>query len=192
MISLRIGGRYDVLSFTSTGMVKGTIYRVRRGNMNVKGLSNPVFRSRGITLVEILLVISVLVILLSFAMPSAGSATARAELKAAFENVQYSVGAARNVARMTESSVSLNIVATGPEPSGTSSVLSSAGGSAQTITFGRSAGPDLQDYRLPEGIRLVADRDSYVFDERGLVSEPGHILLVSEADESLTSTVEIE
>lgn len=184
MISLRIGGRYVVLLFMSTGMVKGTKRRVRRGNMNVTGLSNPVFRSRGITLVEILLVISVLVILLSFAMPSAGSATARAELKAAFENVQYSVDAARNAARMTESSVSLDIVATGPAPS--------AAGSAQTLTFGPSAGPDLQDYRLPEGIRLVADRDSYVFDERGLVSEPGHILLVSEADESLTSTVEIE
>ena len=159
--------------------------------MNVKGLSNPVFRSRGITLVEILLVISVLVILLSFAMPSVGSATARAELKAAFENVQYSVDAARNAARMTESSVSLNIVSTGSEPPGFSSDLSAAG-SAQTITFDSAAGPGLQDYQLPEGIRLVADRASYVFDGRGLVSEPGHLLLVSEADESLTSTVEIE
>lgn len=188
MISLRIGGRYVMLSFMSTGMVKGAKRRVRRGNMNVKGHSNPVFRSRGITLVEILLVISVLVILLSFAMPSAGSATARAELKAAFENVQYSVDAARNAARMTESSVSLDIVSNGLGLSGPSSDV----GSAQTITFGREAGPDLQDYRLPEGIRLVADRDSYVFDERGLVSEPGRILLVSEADESPTSTVEIE
>jgi len=164
--------------------------------MNVIVHSNPVFRSRGITLVEILLVISLLVVLLSFAMPSAGSATARAELKAAFENVQYSVGVARNVARMTESSVSLNILSNG---SRSNASASSAADAAQTITFGRpaagsrdAAGPDLQDYRLPEGIRLVADRDSYIFDERGLVSEPGRILLVSAADESLTYTVEIE
>ena len=155
--------------------------------MNVKGYPNPGFRSRGITLVEILLVISVLVILLSFALPSAGGATARAELKATSENVQYSVDAARNVARMTESGISLNIQTNSPD-------------SAQILTFTRSAkngrsaaaGPDLQDYRLPPGIRLVADRDAFVFDERGMVSEPGHILLVSEADESLTSTVEIE
>jgi type II secretory pathway pseudopilin PulG len=159
--------------------------------MNVNGLSNPVFRSRGITLVEILLVISVLVILLSFAMPSVGSATASAELKATFENVQYSIGAARNVARMTESSVSLNILSSGG---------SSTTDPVQTITFSRPAengdaaagGPDLQDYRLPAGIRLMADREAYVFDGRGLVSEPGRILLVSDADESLTSTIEIE
>jgi len=165
--------------------------------MNVNGHSNPVFRSRGITLVEILLVISVLVILLSFALPSAGSASARAELKATFENVQYSIDAARNVARMTESSVSLNVLSSG----GLSALGSDpATDPAQTITFSRPAddgdraapGPDLQDYRLPEGIRLVADREAYVFDERGLVSEPGRILLVSAVDESLTFTIEID
>jgi Tfp pilus assembly protein FimT len=163
--------------------------------MNVNSFSNPVIRSRGITLVEILLVISVLVVLLSFAMPSAGSASARAELKAAFENVQYSIGAARNVARMTETSVSLDILS-----SGSSSGLAPATGAVQTLSFSRpaqsgeaaTAGPDLQDYRLPEGVRLVADRDAYVFDERGLVSEPGRILLVSSADEELTFTIEIE
>jgi competence protein ComGC len=92
--------------------------------MNVKALSNPVTRSRGITLVEILLILSLLAILLSFAMPSVGNATARAELKASVENVQYSVSAARNVARMTESSIALNI-------------QSSPADKVQRITFSR-------------------------------------------------------
>lgn len=157
--------------------------------MNVKALSNPVTRSRGITLVEILLILSLLVILLSFAMPSVGNATARAELKASVENVQYSVSAARNVARMTESSVALNI-------------QSSPADKAQRITFSRpeesqgdsmgSQEVGLQEYRLPEGIRLVSDHERFVFDPRGLVGEAGRILLVSAADESISSAVDVE
>lgn len=159
--------------------------------MNVNVLSNPVSRSRGITFVEILLVISLLVILLSFAMPSVGTAAARAELKAATENVQYSIGAARNLARTTESSVAVNI----------GSVTESAAGAAdpfQSITFSRPEsknvrhGPDIQDYHLPAGLRLVSDYDRYVFDSRGLVREPGRIVLVSMADESISFTIDIE
>jgi competence protein ComGC len=153
--------------------------------MNVKALSNPVTRSRGVTLVEILLILSLLVILLSFAMPSIGSATARAELKATVENVQYSVSAARNVARMTESSVALNI-------------QSSPADKIQKITFSRpeesmgALGVGLQEYRLPEGIRLVSDHERFVFDSRGLVGEAGRILLVSAEDESISSAVDVD
>jgi Tfp pilus assembly protein FimT len=163
--------------------------------MNVKALSHPVSRSRGITLVEILLILSLLVILLSFAMPSVGSATARAELKATVENVQYSVSAARNVARMTESSVAMN-------------VHSSPADLVQTITFSRpgesmtapggakelggTQGLGLQEYRLPEGIRLESDHERFVFDPRGLVGEAGRILLVSTADESISAAVDVK
>jgi hypothetical protein len=38
---------------------------------------------------------------------------------------------------------------------------------------------------------MVADRDSYVFDERGLVENPGTILLVSTVDESITSSIAV-
>lgn len=167
--------------------------------MNVNALSNPVSRSRGITLVEILLVISLLVILLSFAMPTVGNATARAELKATVENVQYSVSAARNVARMTESSLALNIESSPAE-------------NVQRITFSRpeehqdvngqaahgqgaqegTQGLGLQEYRLPEGILLVSEHEQFVFDPRGLVGEAGRIMLVSAADESISATIDVE
>jgi Tfp pilus assembly protein FimT len=162
--------------------------------MNVNALSNPVSRSRGITLVEILLVISLLVILLSFAMPTVGNATARAELKATVENVQYSVAAARNVARMTESSLALNIESSPAE-------------NVQKITFsrpqerqsalgqgaqGEAQGLGLQEYRLPEGILLVSEHEQFVFDPRGLVGEAGRIMLVSAADESISATIDVE
>ena len=160
--------------------------------MNVKGHSNPVFRSRGITLVEILLVISLLVVLLSFALPTAGSASARAELKAAIENVEYSIGTARNVARMTESGISLQLV----NPDNASGLSDTP----QRIRFSApEAGEDeqeislhLQEYLLPNTIRMISERERFEFDARGLVLEPGRILLVSTADESITSAIEVQ
>jgi prepilin-type N-terminal cleavage/methylation domain-containing protein len=142
-------------------------------------------RERGITLVEILIAISVLVILVAFALPSAGTAAARAEMKAALENLEYSVGTARNVARLTESSISLHIE-------------TSPGDASPLIRFsgqdGRRAksSPDIQEYQLPESIQLVADRDHFVFDPRGLVDEPGRILLVSVIDDELRATLDID
>jgi prepilin-type N-terminal cleavage/methylation domain-containing protein len=167
--------------------------------MNVKALSKPVSRSRGVTLVEILLVISLLVILLSFAMPTVGNATARAELKATLENVHYSVAAARNVARMSESSVAMNIeyspaenvqkiTFSRPEESRAADMGPEGEGSSQVGTQGLG----LQEYRLPAGIRLVSDHERFVFDPRGVVGEAGRIMLVSAADESISSAIDVE
>lgn len=154
--------------------------------MNNNALYHPYSRSRGVTLVEILLVVAVLVILLSFAMPSVGTATARAELKAAVENVQYSIDAARNLARMTESSVTVNIGrASRPE----AAAGAESSDEPQRIMFSRS---EIQDYVLPADIRLVADQDSYVFDSRGLVLEPGRVTLLSAADESISAALDIK
>lgn len=156
--------------------------------MNNNALSNPFSRSRGVTLVEILLVVAVLIILLSFAMPSVGNATARAEMQAAAENVQYSIDAARNLARMTESSVAVNIEPSS-QPEASAGAESGFGGEPQRITFSK---PEIQDYLLPAGIRLVADHDRYVFDARGLVLEPGRVMLLSVTDDSISSAIDIK
>ena len=142
-------------------------------------------RARGITLVEILLALSVLIILVAFAVPAAGTASARADLKAALENLDYSVGTARNVARLTESSITITI-----EPP--------SGDTAQVITFSRAEKasgkqvPDIPEYRLPESIEVVSDQERYVFNARGLVESPGRILLVSRADDEITATLDID
>jgi prepilin-type N-terminal cleavage/methylation domain-containing protein len=152
--------------------------------MNLQQLQHPVTRARGITLIEILLVISVMAIMVAFALPAADTATARAELKAAVENLEYSVGTARNVARMTESSISLDIE-------------SSTADAPQTISFsypGQKSGkrgPDIQSYSLPEGIELITDLERFVFDPRGMVEQPGRILLVSRVDEEVSSVLDI-
>jgi prepilin-type N-terminal cleavage/methylation domain-containing protein len=139
---------------------------------------------RGITLVELLLVISLLVILVAFALPSAGNATARADLHVAVENLEHSIATARNVARLTESSIALTIESATDETS-------------QRITFGRpphyqgTKGPDIPEYMLPEGIALISNQDSYVFDKRGLVEQPGRLVLVSRNNDAISSSLEI-
>jgi type II secretory pathway pseudopilin PulG len=138
-------------------------------------------RERGITLVEILLVIALLVVVLSFAIPTMGNASAKAEMQVAVENVTYSVKMARNTARLREDRVELAFRTLAGEPS-------------QTLSFNRpdsGRGTDIADYRLPDSVELVADQASFLFDERGLVENPGTITLVSRNDETVTETIEV-
>jgi len=142
-------------------------------------------RASGITLIEILLALSVLAILVAFALPSVGNATARAEMKAAIENLQYSFDTARKVARMNESSVIVVIEA-------------DAGETSQTITFagsgsdGRHSGPDIPEYVLPSEVLLESEHDRFVFDPRGLVEQPGIIRLASRTDETIGFELYVE
>lgn len=144
-------------------------------------------RCRGVTLIEILLILGLLLIIASFAAPSMSSATARADMRATSENLQYSIRTARNTARMTESKVIMHILEEGP------------GGQSQHITFSVS-GPDLtntgqpglQEDRLPVNIKLVSEYSSYEFDGRGMVQNPGVITLVSRTDDSLMTSFEVK
>ncbi len=143
-------------------------------------------RCLGVTLIEILLILGLLVIVASFAAPAMSGATARADMRAASENLQYSIRIARKTARMTESVVTMNIMEDGQSEQN------------QRITFsvsekGRKAlgQLELQEDRLPADITLVSDYSSYQFDGRGIVKNPGTITLVSRADESLITSFEV-
>ena len=142
-------------------------------------------RQRGITLVEILIVVAVLAVLASFAVPSFGKATAQAELKAALENVQYSVDTARNIARMNGTSVSLDL---GQAPGSEAFQLDFSSPNPNKSNLLR----DLQAYRLPEDIRLESEFESFLFDDRGMVAIPGTITLVSTAYDSLQTSIPVQ
>ena len=150
-------------------------------------------RCRGVTLIEILLILGLLVIIISFAAPSFSSATARANMHAASENLQYSIRIARNTARMTESKVTMKILQEAPGASGGQEAQS------QHITFSVSrpglkaiSQPGLQEYRVPVDIELVSEHRSYEFDGRGFILNPGVITLLSRTDESLIASFKIE
>lgn len=151
-------------------------------NMSPGRASNNRFRARGITLVEILIVVSVLVVLASFAIPSIGNATARAEMTAAVENVRYSVESARKLARATERRVVLS-VSDAPGPGGQAITIRRLDGDAEDA---------LQDYRLPDAVRIASATETFTFDRLGLAEQPGRLVLVSTIDDAITESVPVE
>ena len=142
---------------------------------------------QGITLIEILVILGFLAIIASFAAPSISTATARADMRAASENLQYSIQSARNTARMTESKVTMNIL---EEEQGEQGQRVTFAVSEQGLKALGQAG--LQDDRLPVDIKLVSDYSSFEFDGRGIVENPGVITLVSRMDESLFTSFEVK
>ena len=139
----------------------------------------------GITVIEILLIISVAAVLLTFAIPSVSGAAARADIRAATENIQFSIDAARNTARLAEVSVVLEIE-------------SLADNSAQRVTFSspsakgeRLAAGRLQDYLVPDSVLLRYEHNRFQFNERGMVELPGEILLVSREDDSIKNSLQV-
>ena len=145
---------------------------------------------QGITLIEILVILGFLAILASFAVPSISTATARADMRAASENLQYSIQSARNTARMTESKVTMNILEEEQEEQGVRGQRITFSVSEQGLKALGQAG--LQDDRLPVDIKLVSDYSSFEFDGRGIVENPGVITLVSRMDESLFTSFEVK
>ena len=106
-------------------------------------LRNPASNSKGISLIEILLGLAVLVILLSFAVPSVSGAAVKAEMSATLENVHYSIQAARQTARINESAIAMNISAGNEQRP------------IQTISFS-SANRKKADSRADTGIYVAA------------------------------------
>ena len=144
-------------------------------------------RYLGITLIEILLILGMLAVIASLAVPSLSTATSRTDMRVASENLQYSIRTARNSARMTESKVTMNISEFGQD------------GQSQQITFSVS-GPGqkatgqalFQEDHIPADIKLVSDNGAFEFDGRGIVLNPGVITLVSMVDESLQASITVE
>ena len=143
-------------------------------------------KDRGVTLIEVLLVVVLLVVLMSFAIPSFSGANTQAEMRVAGESLQFAIRSARNTARMTESAVSMNL----------QDDLEGAGQRISFSTSGRdgtnAAAVGIQDFQFKKEIKLVSAAPSYEFDSRGIVSNPGHIILVSTLDESLRVQIPVE
>lgn len=141
-------------------------------------------RSKGITLIETLLGIGLLMVTLSFAVPSFSNATARAELRAAAENMEYSIRSARHLARLTETPVSMNVGGTE-----TPAVISFTARAKRPV---RDAAGGLQPFTLPSEIQIDSTANAYVFDNRGLAENPGVITLIHRSDKALNTDINVE
>lgn len=140
--------------------------------------------NQGITVIEILIGLGVLVLLVSFAAPSITGANTSMQMRAAAEHVEHSIDIARKTARMTEAPVTMN-------------VLTDAADGSQRITFTLSeraqkklSQPDIPEFQLDKTLAFETSQTSFEFDGRGLVSNPGSLTLyVKDEQNSRTSFV---
>lgn len=141
-------------------------------------------RSRGISIVEILIAAAVLVVLISFATTAQRTATAKTELRAAAENLEFSVRAARMTARQFETDIIMNI--------NTDPLMERH---SVTFTFPPSKArlsSQLQDFLFSPEIRLVSDAPSVRFDRKGMTDIPATVVLVSSRNDDFSQELLIE
>jgi len=141
-------------------------------------------RSKGISIVEVLIALGVLAIFLSFATPALRGASAKAELRAAVENLEFSIRTARYTARQFERDVLLNLN-TDPLAERHSVSFTFPDGNAGFTS-------PLQDFQFSPEIRLVSDTSSIRFDRRGMLKLPVQVALVSRQDADVNQVLMIE
>ena len=140
--------------------------------------------NQGITVIEILIGLGVLVLLVSFAAPSITGANTSMQMRAASEHVEHSIDIARKTARMTEAPVTMNVLTDGAD-------------GYQRITFTLSdraqrklSQPGIPEFRLDETLAFETNQTSFEFDGRGIVNNPGTVtLFVKDEQNSRTSFV---
>ena len=143
-------------------------------------------QSRGIGVLDILIGLGVVLVVLAFASPSLSQATAKAELRAAVENMELSVRMARSTARQLETDVVMHL---GTDPLDKHCSV--------TFSFPQENAPSgsasvLQDYQFPPGVRLESNVPSVRFDKRGMVESTALLMLVSNQNEDLSERLVIE
>jgi len=143
-------------------------------------------RNKGITLIEILIALGVLVLLVSFAAPSITGANTSMQMRAAAENVEHSIDTARNTARMTEAPVTMHILTN--EFDGQHRITFTLSNQAQK----RLSQPNIPEFRLDQSLAFQSEYDSFEFDERGLVTTPGTLTLFVKDDESSRTNFVVE
>lgn len=143
-------------------------------------------RARGISVVEILMMLGVLAVIAAFASTSFGNATNRAELQAAAEGMNFSIQGARSTARELETEVIMHLETNRPDKQNSVS-FSFPNRNAE---LGSSALP--QEFLFPENVLLVTAETSIRFDSRGLVATPVQLRLVSKIDERVNQSMLIQ
>jgi Tfp pilus assembly protein FimT len=152
----------------------------------VQSSSIPSRRSGGITLVEVLIVIAVFLILVSFAIPSINVGASKADLLNATEQFEYSVRMARNTARSTESTGTLEIK---PATDTEGAIIRFVTENAREPALRQLAH---QFEQLNPSILIESEQNQFVFDERGLLQQPGQVILAARDDSTLSEILQIQ
>ena len=143
-------------------------------------------RSRGISVLEILIALGLLVVIISFASPSLSNVTAKAELQSAVKNTEFSIRAARQTARILETDVIMHLHTDRKLKRHYISYSVPKRGQQQESVH------VIQDFQYPAGIRLVSEKEFIHFDSRGVLESPVKLMLVSTVDDDINERLLIE
>lgn len=135
--------------------------------------------SKGLSLIEALVLLAVVAVLLAFANPMFRDNSARAAVKEATVQVALALHNAKNSARSTNSDVTV-VITTNP--------------SGNTVSFkfpnDRSTGT-LPVVTLPGGISVSSDSPAFTFNAQGAVNTTGSITLASAANTNFYATIKL-
>lgn len=144
------------------------------------------YPARGISILEILIAVSLVVVMLAFASPSLNRVNAKTQLRTAVEQMESSILIARQTARTLNTDVVMRMHASKRDRQ-----------HSVNLAFPALEKPPEfvslpQETLLPEGIRLVTSQRTVLFDSQGMVEAPVYFSLVSTADEAVTKRMLIE
>jgi len=134
--------------------------------------------NRGISIVEVLIGASMLVVLAAFLSPIFSQNQGKAELSQAVERVQKTVSQAQQTARLNHSNVIMQFKS-GKDAQQDSITL--------TVPAQKTQARQVDEViEFPEGVRLISERPQIHFDFRGEVDQPTKLMVVSNSTEELT------
>lgn len=141
---------------------------------------------RGVTAVEILIVLGMVAVIVTFFANTFTRTVNKGDLLVAAEGLSFSVQSARNMARTLETDVLMHLnVAPGAS---NHSIVFSYPNRNESLT-GENL---LQEFVLPADIRMMTDVSAIHFDARGLVETPANLLLTSQANTLLQESVLVQ
>ena len=144
------------------------------------------YPTQGISILEILIAISLIVVILAFASPSLNRISAKAELSTAVEQMESSILIARQTARTLNTDVVMRMhIDKRDKQNSISLAFPALESPPQTVALP-------QETLLPEGVRLVTSQRTVLFDSQGMVEAPVYFSIVSTMDEAVTKRMLIQ
>ena len=146
----------------------------------------------GFTVIEMFIALAVLAILVAVALPSMENVAAKADMKAATDEVAQAFRTAKNAARLTNSSVTVTFTTNESGNNTISFAFANNGGAAAADNEGNAQRRmELPVIKLPANVAVDADTAVFTYNSMGMVNATGTIALASTADDKYSSTVAI-